>query len=62
MLEHENPWRKMEGAIESAVLTCRENPEALNCLACMGANILGFLGREDKGFQKEISQFGRPSA
>jgi hypothetical protein len=42
----------MEGAIKSAVLTCRENTEALNRLACMGANILGFLGLNDKGAKK----------
>lgn len=42
----------MEGAIESAVLTCRENTEALNHLACMGANILGFLGLNDKGAKR----------
>jgi len=32
----------MEGAIESAVLTCRENTEALNRLACM-AGVQTFL-------------------
>ena len=52
MLGHANPWGNMKGAMESSVLRCRENIEVLNCIAWIGANILGFLRLKDETAQR----------